>query len=385
MTTVIIIGFIQALFFMALAMAKKQKEPADYILTALFLLIAYQLGVNYVMLTDYKYQLPHLIGTAGPMAFLYGPLLFFFIRCYITGRQKLRPVHFLHFLPFVADQIHNLFYLYLLTGNEKITILNELLAGKPDTELSIVILLRAASPFIYSVWSVIILRKHRKNILHLYSFTSDSLKLEWLWNLALSMLWVSATALVLNFIIVFSDVVDWIHLREIILAISVIWVFFIGYYSIRKTPFYRSFPITGLENFDTVEADKELTEKYEKTKLDETEVHNLRRKLMDYMENEKPYLNKNLTIGELAGNLEVPVHHLSQVINSDLGMTFFEFINRYRVEEVKARFLNPEYSNLTLLGIAMMCGFNSKSAFNRAFKQFTGQTPSEYLKKREVA
>ena len=385
MTTIIIIGFAQALFFMFLAMSKKQKGTADYILAALFLLIAYQLGANFVMLTEYKYRLPNIIGTSGPITFLYGPLLFFFIWFYISGKQKFRAVHMLHFLPFVADYVHGFFTFYFLPPDEKINILNEIMAGKPDTEMSVVLILRALSPFIYAVWSTLILRKHRKNIIHLYSFTSYSLRLEWLWNLTLSMLIVSAITVFTTFMIVFSDVIDWVELRKFNLVVGVIWVFFLGYYSVRKTPFYRTFPVKGLEKLNTVEIKDELSGKYEKTRLNEADTRALSKKLVGYMEKEKPYLNKNLTIGELAAALDVPVHHLSQVINSDIGLSFFNFINHYRIEEIKRRFADPEHGNLTLLGIAMTCGFNSKTSFNRTFKQFTGQTPSEYMRKQQAA
>ena len=106
---------------------------------------------------------------------------------------------------------------------------------------------------------------------------------------------------------------------------------------------------------------------------------------MDYLDESKPYLNKNLTIGEMADSIEIPAYQLSQLINDQLGQSFFEFINSYRVKEVKVRFFDSKFSNLTLLGIAMECGFNSKASFNRIFKQLTNQTPTEYIKTKKAA
>lgn len=99
------------------------------------------------------------------------------------------------------------------------------------------------------------------------------------------------------------------------------------------------------------------------------------------MTTEKPYLEADLSLPELANKLDIPSHHLSRVINEQFGVNFFDFVNQYRVEEVKSRINNPEFENLSLLGIAFDCGFNTKSAFNRVFKKMTGFTPSEYKNK----
>ncbi len=384
MTTIITIGFIQAFFFAILALTKKNKEVTDYILAFLFLTLCYQLGVNYVMLSDYKYQFPHLIGTSGPLSLMYGPLLFFFIKNYISEKHIFKPKYLLHFLPFIANHTYNFVYFYFQTGGQKIKDFEEIIAGKPDFDISIFLILRSLSPLIYCIWSIYVLKVHRKNLKKLYSFTSDKLKLEWLWYLTWSMFIVGASALILNLIIVFFDVADWVQLRKMILVIATFWVFFLGYYSIKKTPFYRSFHIDGL---DTLELDYVMKqpEKYEKTRLKAEEVPGLKKKLLDYLEESKPYLNKNLTIGELADSIEVPAYQLSQLINDQLDKSFFELINSYRVQEVKLRFFEPKYRNLTLLGIAMECGFNSKASFHRIFKQLTNQTPTEYIKTKKAA
>lgn len=382
-TTIIIIGFIQALFFGFLALSKRKKDITDYFLAALFLLLCYQLGVNYVMVSDFKFKFPHLIGTSGPNSLLYGPLLFFFIKNYISERHPFKPKYLLHFAPFFIDHLYNLFVFYPQPGSEKIADLNEIIAGKPDFELCFSLLAYSISPLIYSIWSVLVLRIHRKNVKKLYSFTSDQLKLEWLWILTWSMLVVGAISLVVNSIIVFTDIADWVQLRLIILGVGAVWVFFLGYYSVRKTPFYRSYRIEGI---DTLDDEEEInSEKYEKTRLKEDEIEIISKKLNSYLLDEKPYLNKNLTIGELAEAIEVPAYQLSQLINGPLGQSFFELINSYRVEEVKKRFFDQKYSNLTLLGIAMECGFNSKASFNRIFKQLTNQTPTEYIKTKKAA
>lgn len=384
MTTIISIGFIQAFFFAVLALTKKNKEVADYIVAFLFLTLCYHLGVNFIMLSEYIDTFPHLIGTAAPLTFLYGPLLFFFIKNFISEKHIFKPIYLLHFVPFLADYIYNFSHFYFQTGEQKIMAFNEILGGNPDLKISISLILRSLSPLIYCIWSVFVLNTHRWNIKKLFSFTSDKLKLEWLWHLTWSMLIVGSFAMIMNLIIVFFDAADWVQLRMMVLVAASLWVFFLGYYSIKKTPFYRSFHIDGL---DTLEMDGEIkqSEKYEKTRLKEEEIPGMKKKLLDYLEESKPYLNSNLTIGELADAIEVPAYQLSQLVNDQIGKTFFELINSYRVKEVKLRFFEPQYKNLTLLGIAMECGFNSKASFNRIFKQLTSQTPTEYIKTKKAA
>ncbi len=384
MTTILILGFVQSLFFAVLALTKKHKETADYLLAALFLAMCYQLGVNFILSSDYKYDFPHLLGTAEPLAFVYGPLLFFFIKNYIDGKHLYKKKYLLHFLPFLLDHLYNFYHFYFMTGEQKIQAYMEISAGRPSLEMSISMIARSLSPLIYSIWSIRILVVHRRNLKKLYSFTTEKLTLDWLWHLTWSMFSIGAFALILNLIIVFFDTADWVQLRFIIFAFATVWVFIVGYYSVRKTPFYRSFPIEGLSTLDVDEKTKQ-PEKYEKTRLKEEEIDGLKSKLLDYLEKEKPYLNQNLTIGELAASLDIQSHHLSQLINDQLGKSFFELINSYRVEEVKQRFFDPGYQNLTLLGIAMECGFNSKASFNRIFKQLTSQTPTEYIKSEKAA
>jgi AraC-like DNA-binding protein len=98
-----------------------------------------------------------------------------------------------------------------------------------------------------------------------------------------------------------------------------------------------------------------------------------------YMTQHKPYTNPNLTIHELASGLKMTPHLLSRVINEGFGKNFFDFVNQYRVDELKRRMNDPHARHQTLLSMAFDVGFNSKTAFNRAFKKLTQQTPKEYF------
>ena len=98
------------------------------------------------------------------------------------------------------------------------------------------------------------------------------------------------------------------------------------------------------------------------------------------MDSNKPYLKNDLKISELADALAVPAYHLSQVINDEFLVNFYDFINKYRVEEAK-KLLIEDNRNYKILAIAYEVGFNSKATFNRVFKKFTDLTPSEFKEK----
>ena len=98
------------------------------------------------------------------------------------------------------------------------------------------------------------------------------------------------------------------------------------------------------------------------------------------MDNQKLYLNPTLTLSEFAKELKLNPKMVSQQINSGLGKSFNDFVNQYRVEEVKLRLNSLDLERLTILGIAYESGFNSKTTFNRIFKDFTGVAPRDFLK-----
>ncbi len=103
--------------------------------------------------------------------------------------------------------------------------------------------------------------------------------------------------------------------------------------------------------------------------------------LLAYMDSERPYLDPDLSLIDLARRLKTNASVLSPVINAGTGKNFNDFVNQYRVEVFKQQARDPANRHLSLLGIALDCGFNSKATFNRAFKKLTGQSPREFVEK----
>lgn len=153
------------------------------------------------------------------------------------------------------------------------------------------------------------------------------------------------------------------------------YVVFVGYNAVKQVDIYndlreKNYPTSNEEN-DTNHDNQN------KVQLDKT-ILALKPKLLDLMNNEKPYLDQNLNIQQVAELLNTNSKYLSQLINQELNETFINLINRYRIEEARILLSDKKNENLTIEGIGQSAGFKSKSAFNTAFKKHTGTTPSAF-------
>ena len=119
-------------------------------------------------------------------------------------------------------------------------------------------------------------------------------------------------------------------------------------------------------------------ERYKNSSLSTESSKKLAQNLKSYMEQEKPYLDSQITLKRLSEMVDMQPHILSQLINESFECNFSEFINSYRIEEAKRLLRDPEYKSYTLTAIGFEAGFNSKSAFYIAFKSLTGTTPAKY-------
>ena len=120
------------------------------------------------------------------------------------------------------------------------------------------------------------------------------------------------------------------------------------------------------------------TPKYAKSGLDSSQLEDYSNKLTSLMTGDKVYLEAELTMPKLAKLVKCSVNHLSQAVNSGFGMSFFDFLNSYRIEEAKAMLSQSKPQSQAILDISFAVGFNYNSAFYAAFKKATGQTPAQY-------
>lgn len=121
-------------------------------------------------------------------------------------------------------------------------------------------------------------------------------------------------------------------------------------------------------------------DKYEKTGLSEAFSQELKEKLEDLMDSQKLFLNHELRLDDIATMLNISRHHASQVINENFKMSFYDYINTYRIEEAKKKLCNNfKKSSESISDIAYQCGFNNRVSFYKAFKKRTKITPKEFI------
>ncbi len=120
--------------------------------------------------------------------------------------------------------------------------------------------------------------------------------------------------------------------------------------------------------------------RYANTALSDTARSGFLAALNRAMDQDQVFRNGELKLDELASLTAMTPHELSQLINEVCGANFQEYLNRHRVAALKQALLAPAHAGDSILDLGLLCGFNSKTALNRAFKNATGQTPSEYRK-----
>jgi len=121
--------------------------------------------------------------------------------------------------------------------------------------------------------------------------------------------------------------------------------------------------------------------KYVQSKLSNAELNNLKLKLEVLMAEKKPYLNRKLLKSELAEMIGVSNPEMARLLNERIGMNFFEYINYYRIKEFITLAKTDKQKSMTFFGLAQEAGFNSKTTFNKSFKDLMGVTPKEYFSK----
>jgi AraC-like DNA-binding protein len=118
--------------------------------------------------------------------------------------------------------------------------------------------------------------------------------------------------------------------------------------------------------------------KYAKSGLNAEQLEKYRDRLLELMEEKQIYLEPDLTMPKLADLVNCSVNHLSQAVNSGFGMSFFDFLNSYRIQAAKGMLEGNDPRTQAILDVSFAVGFNSNSAFYSAFKKATGQTPAQF-------
>lgn len=121
-------------------------------------------------------------------------------------------------------------------------------------------------------------------------------------------------------------------------------------------------------------------EKYSRVRIQEEEVNIIIQKLTNHIQVDKPYLNPDLKLQDVANAIECSSVELSQVLNIHLNTNFTEYINQYRVEDFIIRIQDKSANKYTLSSLSEQSGFSSRTSFFRSFKKIKGTTPAEYIR-----
>ncbi len=385
MNNLFIIGIAQALFFSLFLFTKKENQMANHLLAVLLVLISFSLFLNYAYSTNLILKIPFLIGTDTVFPFIYGPILYLYTRILVSKKHRLNYKDTVHLIPFAVYFIYVFLNFYVKSSSYKLEYLYSLRNLKVPTDLIIANYLKILQAVIYLIFTLKIVGKHQVSIKSEFSYT-EKINLNWLKILAYSLISIYGIKF---FGIVLSTLVKTVSTGEIEMLTDlsiILFIYIIAFWGIKQPEIFKKWHQVQNRNSEnrnigTLEKNQSVNEipKYSGSSLSAEESRKLLVKLENLMEETKVFLQSELTIKEIADKLDINTKYLSQVINEQLGKNFFNFINTYRVEEVKKRLADKKYKHLSILGIALDCGFNSKSSFNSIFKQATGLTPSSYI------
>ncbi|MFY0684576.1 MAG: AraC family transcriptional regulator [Balneola sp.] len=375
MSIIFLLGAAHGLMLTFLLATKKVNQLSNRILAALMLVFAIDLGMAAFLSLGLQHDLPHIIGLDFSVTLLYGPLLYLYSETLIKGSEELSISQKKHFIPFVLLTLYFLPF-YFNSGEVKLNLMSE--SGELHYGSSWITHFKVVYNLVYLPVIIFDLYTYRKKIRANYS-TLEKRNLDWLQGFVLAGTLLGVTAGVLYTVSSFSDILS--EYTNFTLLASTIFVYSIGYMGLKQAEFFTS---PEAESLPSEESPDSVSESYTRSGLDEKLGRELHEQLCELMENEKPYLRSDLSLAELAGLMNISSHHLTEVINKYADKSFYDFINGYRIENVKRAIADPKFGNYTLLGIGLESGFNSKSSFNSVFKKHTGLTPSQYKKSLEI-
>lgn len=208
---------------------------------------------------------------------------------------------------------------------------------------------------------LLVIKKHQIELLNIFSSTEGK-DYRWLRQLVFAYGLMFFAVFILGFLLS----IGYLNISQSNQAISIFLILFIAYFSyfgFRQISVKTTAPTTDNSNI----SNKPI-------------ASNKLACLAQLMETNKPFIDSELTLYELAKSLKINSSELSALINKEIGCNFYEFVNRYRVEEFKKKIKEGKHENLTILSLAYDSGFASKATFYRIFKKIEGCTPSEFAK-----
>lgn len=361
-----LVGALQGLFLAGTLFAQRNNRTANRLLAVLMLTFTVFLASTVYHATGLFERWPHFFGFSYHTPFVFGPLVYLYAKAASDRSWRLTRRDALHFLP-VAITIGSTLPMYALSGAAKVELLRQFMAGNVPTHLIVFDAVKFVSGIGYSIATVLLVVRHQRAVRNSYSNT-ERVNLRWL-------LWFAGAAAAIWLLALSIDSSATANIRDdhVSLAIALM-IYSIGYMGLRQPEIFRyettEFPIPPtLEN---------PADPYARSGLVDAEAEKLRVSLIALMETDQPWKDSELTLSQLAERLDTTPHKLSEVLNAQVGQTFYDFVNGYRVREVQRRIKAGEAKKLKMLALALDAGFASKSTFNEVFKKHTSLTPSAF-------
>lgn len=351
-------SFIITIMVLLLLATKKSKQPQDAWLVAWLAIILVNLAGFYVQqVSPYHFFLE----LSSASVFLHGPLLWGYFQKLVQRSSERKPVLWPHFIPFALN------FIFIVPA-----LMEGRLTHLTEVQRNLLMVAKLTSLLSYNLVTLVHLHLLQRFLPNYFS-TTENRQLQWLRLILYGMLviWLVGAA---NQIVFRLGMGIEPANEDLLLHIAVsVFVLVLGYFGFRQGRiFLENKPPERVAILVDEVQPLEAPGKKPGTHADV-------QRLLRHMEQERPFLNPELTLPELAAQLGSSTNELSGLINRVLGLNFFDFVNGYRVEEVKCLLQKGEHTRQTLLGIALDAGFNSKASFNRVFKKLAGQTPTEYL------
>lgn len=365
--SIIYIGIAQSLFAAFVLGTRKKVSVSDMILIGCLLAITLRFLTK--IFISYSPDHPITDISAGIIPLTFGPFLYLYTKYLTNGDPPFDHRDWLHFIPFAVFLV----VCFIFFGGQ--ISFYEVNFFSNDRFLWIRVIFGLTfitSVLVYMIFTYIHLSAYRKSISLQISNPDSDKNLFWLNFVSLLFSALIVTYIVFGGInaLTFTEKFDLDLISNIGL---IILVYAVSYFGIRQPSILEN---VYLKNPEIITQRENGT--HGKSKLSKTESEKLANSLKSFMENEKPYLEAELSLADLAANLDISKSELTYLLNNYMGVNFFSFVNQYRLRTVLEKLEDPKFDHLTILSIAFDCGFNSKSTFNGLFKQHTAVTPTVY-------
>ncbi len=365
---VLYIGITQSFFAGIVIATRKPQILSDRYLATWLFIIAIEMILALVKLTwlDYlPYEIPFLV-----IPLVYGPFLYLYVKTLISQEPRFQLKDMVHFVPFLF--FLGLAFLFRTSPEENISLP---IWSHPGRFAKIIYEFLIFTSFsTYSIIVYVLLTRHRKAIREEFSYSSGKITLTWL-------LFVSITVYASYLLTFLSAGIQMlaIHLpfdpKIFSFTGLTLFSFAFSFYGHRQAQIFSKTVHVAIPAGNG----SNPSAKYAKSGLRSMDLKQFIDSMDKLMIHKKLFLNPELSLAEVSEELQVPRHHLTQAINTELGKNFYAYINELRVKRFMEMVVDPRFKNYTFLALAFECGFNSKSTFNSVFKRITNFTPSEYI------